>query len=85
MNVMNEREETCPPSHRVVERVADEVGAEPTQLEPLYSSIDPDALDKLFADSTGTTDSGVVELTFTYAGYRIVVAQDRSVEVVPSS
>lgn len=85
MNVMNDREETCPPSHRVVERVADEVGTEPTQLEPLYSSIDPDALDTLFADSTGATGSGVVELTFRYAGYRIVVAQDRSVEVDPAT
>lgn len=85
MNVLNDREESCPPSHRVVERVADEMGTEPTQLEPLFSSIDPDALDKLFDDRTGAADRGVVELTFRYAGYRIVVAQDRSVEVVQAS
>lgn len=39
-------------------------------LEPLYTAIDPDALDSLFASGTDTTN-GQVE--FQYHGYRVTV------------
>ena len=44
-------------------------GAEP--LEPLYETIDPDALDALFRHADGERRSGAVE--FAYSGYEVTV------------
>lgn len=85
MNVVNDTEDTRPLSHRVVMEVADEMGTDPTQLEPLFDSIDPDALDKLFDARTEATERGVTQLSFTYEGHQIVVERDRSVEVVAAT
>lgn len=49
-------------------------------LEPLYNTIDPDALDALFSSRTGTsTRSGTV--TFTHAGYEVTVSATGDVSV----
>lgn len=52
----------------IVYRVADEEGVAPDQLEPLYTSIDTDALQDLFDEP-----SGVRLVEFEYAGYLITV------------
>lgn len=47
----------------------------PTELPPLYDSIDPDALDALFAPTrTGRPRRGRLE--FAYDGHEVVVAVD---------
>lgn len=59
------------PSTAVVEAVAAREGAEPAEVpEPLYESIDPDALDALVASA----ESG--EVSFTYLGHRVTVDAD---------
>ncbi|ADQ69371.1 hypothetical protein C499_12400 [Halogeometricum borinquense DSM 11551] len=52
---------------------------EPTELPPLATTIDPDALDNLFTeDSSG-------HVTFSYTGYEITIHNDGSLEIVPSA
>ncbi len=49
---------------------------------PLYSVIDPDALDRLFAPTqAGTERRGTV--TFHYCGYEVTVNTDRMVDLDP--
>jgi len=49
-------------------------------LEPLYNTVDPDALDALFSSRNGTaTRSGTV--TFTHAGYEVTVSAAGDVTV----
>lgn len=62
-------------STSVVQQVAERAGVDATELPPLYDSIDPDALDAIFASTTSSTSrSGRIE--FTYAGYRVTVSSD---------
>lgn len=63
-----EREATGTPSAAVVETVAAVEGWEPADVpEPLYESVDPDALEA-FVESV---EDG--RLTFTYLGHEVVV------------
>lgn len=55
-------------SRALINAMAEEKSVDPIHLEPLYSVIDPDALDALFQD---TAVGGTV--SFMYHGYRIVV------------
>ncbi|RZV05277.1 HalOD1 output domain-containing protein [Natrinema hispanicum] len=60
-------------SSKIVDCVAKREQTDPLKLPPLYDSVDPDALDDLFASGfqTGTDRSGRVE--FQYNGYTVVV------------
>ena len=66
-------------SERVVDAVADHDGVSPLDISPpLFDAIDPDALDRLFADGrTGVT------VAFSYAGYRVTVRDGGRVELGP--
>ena len=60
------------PSERVVERVAAAEGTEPTRLEErLHDSVDPDALDALFARGSAT-----VTIEFEFGGHAVTVVGD---------
>ena len=64
----------------VVTAIATRRDVEPTELPPLYESIDPDALDALFAPTrTGGPRRGRLE--FTYDGHEIVVECGSSLEI----
>lgn len=70
--------DTTPPSMQVVKAVADHEGTDPVGLvEPLYDTIDPDALDALF---DGPSDRHG-KITFRYHGYRVTVHSDGRVDV----
>lgn len=58
----------------VVERIADAEGAGIYDVTPLFESIDPDALEALFAEPE-TADHVTVE--FSHAGYRIRIEGGR--------
>lgn len=68
----------APPSLAVITAVSKLSGKDPLELESLYTSVDPDALDALF---TGDPSS-VSRLTFQYSGYEITVGHDDVVEVL---
>ncbi|WP_115865225.1 HalOD1 output domain-containing protein [Halorussus litoreus] len=71
-----------PLSQTVVTAVATASGTDPTAIDPLAESIDPDALDALFDDRhDGTTrDAGTVR--FSFFGYDVVATGDGCVSVV---
>lgn len=62
-------------SQRVIERVAEAEGVDPIEIDPLYSVIDPDALDSLFRPQlkeSAVPDSNAA-LRFEYHGYDVRV------------
>lgn len=63
-------------SQRVVTAVAAATEKGVEELEPLYYSVDPDALNDLFAASRGD-----LEVEFTYEGVDVTVEPDGSVTV----
>ena len=64
----------------VITAIAAKRGVEPTELPPLYESIDPDALDALFAPTrTGGPRRGRLE--FTYDGHEVVVDRGTDLEI----
>ena len=64
-----------PISERIVLGVADAEGVDHSELDPLYETIDPDALDVLFRpDVRGS-------ISFTYQGHNVAVGSDGGVSV----
>lgn len=69
-------------SETVVTAVAEAKGINPLDLEPLYSVIDPDALNSMFCPSVGTPPAQI-ELSFSMAGCEVVIHGDGEVAVIP--
>lgn len=68
---------TDPLSTRVLEAVAAREGVDPVDLpEPLYESVDPDALDEFFRESSSNCS-----VAFDYLGYRVTAYADGDVVV----
>lgn len=68
-------------SEEVVSAVAAARGRDPTDLDPLFEAIDPDALDGLYErDGFGRAQSSV-RVEFTYCGCEVVVDVDGAVSV----
>ena len=72
--------ETIPASVAVTKALADIRHCEPTDLEPLYRSVDPDALDRL-------VDSGTAQLRvrMDVDGFEVLVTGGRRLEITPPS
>ncbi|WP_423744333.1 HalOD1 output domain-containing protein (plasmid) [Haladaptatus sp. SPP-AMP-3] len=62
-------------SQDVVFEVAEQANVQPNELPPLYDSIDPDALDTVVASNDD------LELSFSFAGYRVTIDGEDSVLV----
>lgn len=60
----------------VVDALGEALDADATTVDPLYHSIDPDALDSLFV---GRTDPAAAELTFVHEGCSVTVRGDGEV------
>lgn len=71
------------PSAAVVEVVSSALGAVATDVEPLYSAVDPDALDKLVSDPGGRRDCTAVVVSFTFADRRVTVEGTGTVVAEP--
>lgn len=68
-------------SDRVVDEVANVLNADPLDLDPLYETIDPEALDSLFQSSSETGAVGRVE--FEYEDCLVTVFDTGDVTVIP--
>lgn len=63
------------PSRSVVETITATEDIEQTDLPPLYTVIDPDALDTLFESQAGSEEGRTpTEVQFTYFGYEVTVS-----------
>ncbi|THE65894.1 hypothetical protein D8Y22_05050 [Salinadaptatus halalkaliphilus] len=70
------------PSVTIVERIAKRDGVDPTELTPpLYSAIDPEALDSLFSTTDGTDARSVGNVRFTYNGYEVCVQSSGEISI----
>lgn len=67
-------------SETVITAVAAVTDADPLEMEPLYETIDPDALDRLCRPSDA---SPTLQLQFSLAGCRVEVRGDGTVTVTP--
>ena len=68
-----------PVSHRVVRAVADELQVDPFDIDPLYDTIDPDALESLF--QTGTPSHYADRVEFTIEGCTVGVHGTGKIDV----
>lgn len=71
-------------SDTVVTTVAAATGVDPLELDPLYTVVDPDALDRIFQPSIGSPPTDL-ELRFSMAGCQVTVHADGEVAVTPPS
>lgn len=65
------------PSTAVVGALSTVAGAEPREIEPLYTSVDVDALDSLF----GSGGHHEVRATFTVGAYEVTLVRDEETRV----
>ncbi|SEW32258.1 HalOD1 output domain-containing protein [Natrinema salifodinae] len=76
-----------PPSQAIIQAIAAHEGVDVTEVEPpaydpLFTVVDPEALDELFQTTdAGTDTSGDVVVFLEYEGYEIVVRNGRDVEI----
>jgi hypothetical protein len=70
-------------SERIVTEVAAVEGVDPVDLPPLYSTVDPEALERL---STSASDDTPVRVEFPYAGVDLLIeySDDVTVTVRPT-
>lgn len=71
-------------SETVVTAVAEAKGVDPLDLDPLYTVIDPDALNRMFRPSVGSPPTSM-ELRFSMADCHVVVHGDGEVAVTQPS
>lgn len=64
-----------PISAAIIEAVAEEAAVDPTELPPLYESVDVDAIDELF-EPTPNANGRVGVIRFPYYGYLVTVEFD---------
>lgn len=65
---------------RIVMAVADTLGIEPLDMEPLYETVDPDALESI-VDSTKQVDGSGLGITFELEGCTVEVEGSGAIEV----
>ncbi|WP_226005977.1 HalOD1 output domain-containing protein [Natrinema salinisoli] len=69
-------DEWSEPAMKIVQKVSRAKGVDIVDLEPLYDTVDGDALDSLLR----TADQDV-EVTFQYAGYTVTVRGDGQISL----
>lgn len=67
----------------IVVAVADVLDADPLELDPLYESVDPDALNDLLDHAADRSSAADVEVTFTMERCNVAVDADRRITVTP--
>lgn len=69
--------------HAIAEEIAEREGCDPLELSPpMYSAVDPDAVDALFDSFDASQSDGRIE--FTYLGYEISIHSDHTIDVSES-
>lgn len=54
-------------------------------LEPLYTAVEPDALDRLFRATASDLPRPSGRITFTYCGHEVTVRSDGRISVEPAT
>ncbi|MFC7021077.1 MULTISPECIES: HalOD1 output domain-containing protein [Haloarcula] len=72
------------PSTAVIETVAIARNSEPTGFEPMYHSVDTDALNALFGSDGRHAAGGVSTVSFAFAGHDVTVRDTGLVVIQPT-
>lgn len=72
-----ERSTSC----TVIERIADLTDRAPTDLDPLWGSVNPEALDAFVAHASER--SAPSRLAFEYEGYTVEIVEGRRIRFIP--
>jgi len=71
------------PSMMIIDLISDLEGVDPVELSPpLYSVIDPEALDALFHSASDDTPQTSGHVQFVYRGYEIRVQNDGEIAIL---
>ena len=73
--------ESLPLSERVVRKLSEVKGVDEERIEPLYNSVDPDALDAIFRDLSDGPERVGGRVEFTHEGCDVTVRADGGVSV----
>ncbi|WP_433634304.1 HalOD1 output domain-containing protein [Halomicrococcus sp. NG-SE-24] len=71
-----------PPSEAVVRALAAVKGVKLTELDVLYETIDPEALDNLMGDPVVDSDTRNLVVEFTVSPYRVTVRDNGSITLL---
>lgn len=74
-----EQQTPLPPSVRIAEQIADVKGVSTDELDPLYETVDTDALDLLFRTASDR-EAEIGHVQFLYEGYTITVSSTGNIE-----
>lgn len=77
--------EAVRPSTAVVKIVSVAADVEPTDLDPLYDTFDPEALDQVIRRDGSGGPCSETTVSFTYGGHDVAVCGDGEVSVTPTS
>lgn len=72
------------PSTAVLETLADAADCEPTALNPLYETVDPDALNRFVRSSTSREYDGFTTVTFVHDDYEVTAHNTGIIIVRPA-
>lgn len=71
------------PSTAVIETVSIAANMDPSTIEPLYGSVDPDALDTLIRSNGTRSADNATTVSFTFVEYEVRVRSNGTVAVRP--
>lgn len=71
------------PSAAVTESVAVAENCPPTEVDPLYDHVDPDALDAMMQSKGAVGSGNITTVVFRFGEYEITVHSDGEIVVVP--
>lgn len=74
-----------PPSETIVRALAAINGVEPEELQLLYESIDPEALDTLFGTPVVGQEEENLVIEFVVSGHRVIVKSDGNITILVST
>lgn len=70
------------PSTVLIETIADVTDRTPTEMEPLYDSVDPDALDALLKNDGTAHLAQALSISFTFEGFHVTLRSDGHLELI---
>lgn len=70
------------PSLAVIETIAEAADCDPIKLEPLFETIDPDALDRVMRGNGTDPHERNLTVSFLYNGYEVTVQSKGVVELI---
>lgn len=73
------------PTAAVIETVSVAANADPSEIEPLYGSVDPDALNELIRSAGRRSTESPTTVSFTFLGYEVRVRSTGTVVVRPAT